>query len=262
MNPSELKQQQPNIHNPLSVMQPGEHVICEIKRHPIGMFGTYIVCGALILALAILTFIAGPAVFSGSQGQSMAIGGVFFLVISALLVTFVYIVNKVYWGNSWVVTSDSITQITQTSLFNKQSSQLSLGNLEDVTAEQRGMLPHLLNYGMVRAETAGEHSKFVFVFCPNPDYYAKKILAAREEFEQQRRADRAGGQQRPNSPAETYQHPQLQPQPQHQPPVEVPGVQPSQAYQQSSPPIFPDQPPSSVPAEPVNYPYKPPGFSQ
>jgi hypothetical protein len=89
-----------------------------------------------------------------------------------------------YWGNSWVVTTDSITQVNQTGLFTRQSSQLSLANLEDVTAEQNGILAHAFNYGLLKAETAGEHSKFSFYYCPNPNLYAQQILHAREQFEQ------------------------------------------------------------------------------
>ncbi len=257
MNPSDSPTSDPTIHNPLEVMQPGEQIICEIKRHPIGIFGVYFISGALILAMAVLAFIAGPAVFSGNHGQALAISSILFLLVTSLLVAFVYIINKVYWGNSWVVTTDSITQIVQTSLFSKQSSQLSLGNLEDVTAEQRGFFPQMFNYGLLRAETAGERSKFIFSYCPNPNYYAKKVLAARENFEQQRRAERGGEQRLYRSEGayqpQTIQQPNeydLPPQPSQQ--VYQPPQQPPQQA-----PIFPNEPPAPT-AESTNYPYEPP----
>ena len=175
------------IHNPLSVMQPGERIICEIKRHPVGMLGIYVVTGVLLVLLAVLALVVAPSVLSSvSRSQVAAIGGLIFIVCAILSLGFVFISNKVYWGNSWVVTSDSITQITQTSLFDKRSSQLSLGNLEDVTAEKKGILAEMLNYGLLRVETAGERSKFMFPYCPNPNYYAQQILSAREQFEQRR----------------------------------------------------------------------------
>jgi hypothetical protein len=87
--------------------------------------------------------------------------------------------------------------VQQTALFNKQSSQLSLGNLEDVTVEQNGILTHMFNYGVIKAETAGERSKFTFRYCPNPNLYAQQILNAREQFEQSHR----GGKQ-PLEPAQ------------------------------------------------------------
>ncbi len=227
MNPQDPTQSQSKdpreVHNPLSVMQPGEQVICEIKRHPVGILGIYVATGVLLIVVAILAFIVGPSVItSASRTQVVAGGGLVFVVLAVLSLAFVFVSNKVYWGNSWVVTSDSITQITQTSLFDKRSSQLSLGNLEDVSAEQNGILAHMLNYGLIRVETAGERSKFVFLYCPNPNYYAQKILSAREQFEQSRR----GGEdlQRPYRAQGAYAAPSS-PQP---PAGPAPIVDPSQ----------------------------------
>ncbi|HET7060232.1 MAG TPA: hypothetical protein VFH99_02880 [Candidatus Saccharimonadales bacterium] len=193
--PSPQLTQLPQIHNPLEVTQPGEQTICEIKRHPIGMFGVYSMGGILLLVFAVLAFVVAPGIDSDHRGPVMTISSLIFLVIAGIVLAFVFIANKVYWGNSWVVTSDSLTQITQTSLFSRQSSQLSLGNLEDVTAEQTGIPAQLFRYGTLRVETAGERSKFVFPYCPNSNYYAQKILAAREAFEQAHH----GGKQEPYS---------------------------------------------------------------
>ena len=185
------------IHNPLEVMQPGEQIICEIKRHPAGMMGIYAISGTIIVALALLVLVVAPAAFSANRSSVIGFGMAIFLMATCLIVGFVFIANKIYWGNSWVVSSDSITQISQTSLFHKQSSQLSLGNLEDVTSDQQGVLAQMFGFGTIKAETAGERSKFTFIYCPNPNYYAQKILAAREAFEQGHR----GGKQQPVSPA-------------------------------------------------------------
>lgn len=174
-----------HMNNPLSVMQEGEQTICEIKRHPIGLLGVYVMSGALLIVLAVLAFVVVPhGASSDNRGQAIGVAGLLFFLVAAIILAFVYIANKVYWGNSWIVTSDSITQMTQTSLFHKQAAQLSLGNLEDVTSEKNGILANMFNFGLLKAETAGERSKFVFLYCPSPDYYAQKILAAREQFEQ------------------------------------------------------------------------------
>lgn len=237
MNPQDSPQLPQS--DPFSVMQPGERVICEIKRHPIGIFGIYFAAGALLIVLALLAFVVAPGVAGGdSRGQIMAIGAVSFLVLALMIVAFVFVSNQVYWGNSWVVTSDSITQTTQTSLFHKQSSQLSLGHLEDVSAAQDGILPHMLNYGTLRVETAGERSKFLFMYCPNPNYFAQKILAAREVFEQDRRA----------------QPPAAQPQQQEPPPV-PPAPAYGPAATQPQPPQYPTGAPAASSGNP---PYEPP----
>lgn len=176
---------QPPSVNPLSAMQPGEREIFHIKRHPIGIIATYVIAGLMLLVLAVLLFVAGPSILSGNKDQVNAVGAIVFAIGAVVIIAFSFISNIVYWGNAWILTDDSITQVRQNGLFDKQSSQLSLENLEDVTAEQNGILTHLFNYGVLKAETAGERSKFMFIYCPNPNYYAKMILEAREQFMQQ-----------------------------------------------------------------------------
>jgi uncharacterized membrane protein YdbT with pleckstrin-like domain len=159
--------------------------------------GIYAATGVLIVFLAFLAFVLAPNVAGSSRSQAMTIGALVFVVVSLISLLFAFISSKVYWGNRWIVTSDSITQVRQTSLFDRQSSQLSLGNLEDVTAEQDGILPHMFGFGSIRVETAGERSKFTFAYCPNPNYYAQQILNAREQFEQRRGGEGGGNLQRP-----------------------------------------------------------------
>lgn len=182
MNPNQpYADDQPSVNNPLSVMQPGERIICEIQRHPIGLFGVYGVT-ALMLGVFIAVAILVPyyASFLTAQQKLGVVLACGLAIIITLLVT--YISLYIYKANRWVVTSDSVTQMTQIGLFNKASSQLSLANLEDVTVDQDGILQTLFDYGDLIVESAGEHAKFVFSFCPNPHDYARKIIAAHEAY--------------------------------------------------------------------------------
>lgn len=165
----------------LAVTQPGEVTIFEVKRHPVGLIYIYIGITAMLLAFAALVFAILPG--SGDSTSSIAqIGTIVFLVVSILAAVYGYAATQIYWGNVWILTSDSLTQISQSSLFHRESGQLSLGHIEDVTTLQSGPLPNIFGYGTLKVETAGEHEKFHFTYCPNPQYYAQKILAAREAF--------------------------------------------------------------------------------
>ncbi len=173
------------ISNTLTVLQPGERVICTIKRHPIGILGIYGLGGLIAIVTAVLAFGLAPSVFSGSSDRQIFVAGsLVSLIVAAICAVFALIATKVYWGNTWTLTTDSLTQVDQISLFKRHSSQLSLESLEDVTAEQNGILTRIFNYGLLKVETAGERSKFTFPFCPNPNYYAAQILSARERFDQ------------------------------------------------------------------------------
>lgn len=175
------------VSNILPVTQQGERTLRVIKRHPIGIYGVYVMCGLALLMTAVLAFGVVPGITSSSS--AMLVGVIVFLVVLVVCVTSSLIAGKVYWGNTWTLTTDSITQVNQVSLFTRQSSQLSLNDLEDVTSEQNGILAEMFNFGLLRVETAGERSKFMFPYCPNPNYYAQQILGAREAFEQSRRLE-------------------------------------------------------------------------
>lgn len=188
MNPDPTTQppNEANLH-PMVVLQPGERVICDIKRHPIGILLMYAAAVFAIVVVIVLAVLA-PNIFSHSMtaGETsdstvrlIQLGAVVFCI---LIVLILLIITIVYWQNRWIVTDDSITQITQESLLSRRVSQLSMENLEDVTIDQRGLLQTMFDYGTLRAETAGEKSKFVFAYCPNPKKMARAILEVHENF--------------------------------------------------------------------------------
>lgn len=183
-----------NYVNPLNSMQKGERQIFAIKRHPIGILFTYIVAGFGLLLLAIIIFGVAPALAPDHKDQIIRLGAGLFLIVLLMTLLLVLVSHYVYWGNRWVLTTDSLTQVSQTGLFRKESSQLSLANLEDVTAQNNGILARMFKFGVLRAETAGERSKFTFIYCPNPEQHAQEILNAREQFEQGLRAKEEAGE--------------------------------------------------------------------
>ena len=174
--------------HPMVVLQPGERVVAVIKRHPFGILSLY-AGGAIALAIAIaFAFILLPRVldtYDTSQANTMIYFGLAIVVVGMALI--LAIATSVYWQNQWTITTDSITQISQKTLFTRQVSQLSMDNLEDVTVDQDGIIPHLFNFGTLKVETAGERSKFQFPYCPNPTDYARRILEAHEQFLDDRR---------------------------------------------------------------------------
>lgn len=170
------------IHNPLAVMQDGEEIIFEVRRHPIGLFYMYAGLGGLLIFFAVVAFVIVPGMLDSDTGTGMAISSLMFFIAALAVLGFSFLVTIVYWGNHWIVSSDSLTQTVQQGLFRKKSAQLSLEHIEDVTADKHGLLPHLFNYGTVMVETAGESGKFQFQYCPNPTFYAQKILAAKENL--------------------------------------------------------------------------------
>src|SRR5258708_5965824 len=108
------------VNNPLAVMQPGERVVCEIRRHPYGLIGIYATT-ALVAGISIAGAILAPIylTFLTSQQKLGIVLAVVLLIIITLLVT--YVSAFVYNANRWIVTTDSITQDSRTGLFDTHS---------------------------------------------------------------------------------------------------------------------------------------------
>lgn len=184
-NTQQLQPEQPvNVKNPLSAMQKDEVILFQVQRHPIGLILMYASFGFMLALIAIVAVMAPSLLSDYDTNTVRQVSLLVFLVAFIFAAIFTFIGHIVYNGNRWILTDDSLTQVSQRSLFDRQNSQLSLANLEDVTVHQDGILSHLLNYGTLKAETAGERSKFSMIYCPNPNAYAQKILMAREAFEQ------------------------------------------------------------------------------
>jgi predicted GNAT family acetyltransferase len=57
-----------------------------------------------------------------------------------------------------------------------------MSNVQDVAAEHKGFLATIFNFVTLTVQTAGEEDNFIFPYCPNPDFYADKILEARQAY--------------------------------------------------------------------------------
>jgi hypothetical protein len=81
-----------------------------------------------------------------------------------------------------IITSERIVDVTQKSLIHHTISELHLNNIEDVTAEIRGIFGTFLNYGNVYVQTAAETERFIFDKVPNPAAVEKMILDMYEKL--------------------------------------------------------------------------------
>lgn len=85
-----------------------------------------------------------------------------------------------YYLDFWVITNDRIINVEQ-HLFSRIISELDLYRIQDVTAEIKGFLPTMFNYGNVYVQTAGAIERFVLEEVPNPHEVSKKIMELVEE---------------------------------------------------------------------------------
>ena len=159
-----------------------EELLLEIRKHTFGLF-VLVLSGVLIAATIMLaTFALAASNFVEEVGLDGARGAIalagFILAVLTIVLTAIF--AQLYRNNVVFVTNEKIAQILYINLFNKKISQLNIGDVQDVTFTQRGILAHLFHYGTLVIETAGEQQNYTFTYVPKPQETAKVLISAHE----------------------------------------------------------------------------------
>jgi hypothetical protein len=160
-----------------------ERLLFVVRRHPIGIIYIYLEILAAVLVIFLIGYFAAPTLFETlSSGTYRLVLGAAIIAI-ALLVFILLIATYVYRLSMLVVTNKSLLQVTQSGLFARKVARFTMSDVEDVTAEQRGILATIFIYGTLTVQTAGTQDNFNFTYCPDPNRYAHLILEASAAFD-------------------------------------------------------------------------------
>ncbi len=163
-----------------------EVLLAEIRKHPFGLFVIYATGLFVSISVGLLFFIVpillnGSGQFlesdlSSSQPILLLLGFILFLLTMVGTLVGAYL----YTHNVIIVTSEKLTQIVYKNIFNRKISQLSIGDVQDTTVDQKGIFAHLLNFGTIVVETAGEQANYNFTYVGQPYEKAKLIVGSHE----------------------------------------------------------------------------------
>lgn len=162
---------------------PKEELLLEIRKHPFGLLiillTGFFIAFVLFFGVVVLAGIGflNSLGFGGANALVVFIG--FLLSMFVVVITFVN--AHLYRNNVVFVTNEKLAQILFITLFNRKISQLSIGDVQDVTVQQNGFLPNLVGYGTLVVETAGEQQNYTFTFVPKPYETSKVIINAHEK---------------------------------------------------------------------------------
>ena len=169
-----------------------EEMLAEIRKHPVGLFFVEIT-GLLItltvtIAVVVLALNLDFLGIDSTEGSGLLarnLIGMSGIILGVLGIIATLIVSILYTSNVVFVTNDKIAEVAYISLFNRRITQLGIGNVEDVTVSQRGILPHIFNYGSLLIETAGETTNPAFTYVPDPQNNSRVIIEAHEAYVKQ-----------------------------------------------------------------------------
>lgn len=170
---------------PMLNLSEGEYVLSAVRRHPIGLIiplalGTILI--AFVLAILVnYSLIAERLSFTGALADVsvIAVPG---LIFAALVALGMFISYYVYVNNKFFLTNESVIQEIQMSLFSKREQTVSLGNIEDASFTQVGILQQLIDYGDIRLSTEGDETTYRFSYVASPKNHIATLNNAVEAF--------------------------------------------------------------------------------
>lgn len=114
-----------------------------------------------------------PIIVDGSSPEILALIKNFYVMFLTVSLFGIWLL---YYLNYQIVTDRRVVDMDQKNVFHHQTSELNIANIEDVTAEIKGVAGTVLNFGNVYVQTAGQQRMFEFDLIPNPHRVAKLIL--------------------------------------------------------------------------------------
>ena len=162
-----------------------EYVISAVRRHPIAIIFP-IAVDVLLIGLALGLLINQDIILSGLAVGGQEVNPILvtlpLVLFSLFAAVFMYISYFIYINNRFILTTESVIQKIQTSLFSKREQTVSLGNIEDASYSQRGIIQHILDYGTVRLSTQGDEHTYSFTFVSRPKEEVAILNNAVESF--------------------------------------------------------------------------------
>lgn len=205
----------------------GKDIVIFARRHWVSFLGDIIMSVLLLIIPLVLILIALhflPDTFHGKILNFIVFfGSAYYLV----MLTLIFSAWISYYYDIYILTSDTIVDITQSGFFNRKISQLSLLRVQDVSSKVEGFFPTFFGFGDVLVETAGEKVEtFLLKDIPNPQKFAAMVLEMHDVLieRESREGQIAEGEgflvpkkSVVSTPIESKPEPEYQPEPQLQP---------------------------------------------
>lgn len=161
-----------------------EELYGEIRKHPFGLFLVETTGLFITAVLAIVTIVLPLTALENMIGMDISAIQPIIVMVGFILTVLAFggmvIASIIYRSNVIFVTNEKVAQVQYTSLFSRKISQLSIGDIQDVTVTQKGIFPRIFNYGTLVIETAGEQQNYTFTYVPKPYESSKIVIGAHE----------------------------------------------------------------------------------
>lgn len=161
------------MENTVDDQRPDEEIILSHHQHPWVLAKTflYVIIDIVIIVLAFLIW----------QANQISIG----ILVVGLVFALIIISNRwfSYRNDLFILTTQRIIKIDQSSLFKRKVSETELDNVYNVNYEVNGMIRSLLNFGNIKISTVGDEVSVIDVRnIENPGFVQEKIMSYHNKY--------------------------------------------------------------------------------
>jgi uncharacterized membrane protein YdbT with pleckstrin-like domain len=155
----------------------GQTTLIFTHRHWASLLKTIVITGFFLLLpiiILITIYFLKSSFFHGTALNFVVIAiSLYYMVMT----TFAFTEWISFYYDILAVTETEVIQISQSGIFDRKISEISILRVQDVSAEVNGFWPTLFGYGDVIVESAGEQTqKYIIKDIPHPVEVADEIL--------------------------------------------------------------------------------------
>lgn len=166
---------------------PDEIIIGEARRSMIGTVTIFLNAFIIIAVLDVLLYllIANQAVLKENYAflssiNVAAIGSMIILIMTILVFAGSAMAAYVYHHNYFVLTDQKLVLVRTFTIVRRQVSQLSIGDVQDISVSQPTLMSRMFGYGTIIVETSGEQKNIWLKYISKPFERTSAIVAAHE----------------------------------------------------------------------------------
>lgn len=157
-------------------LNPDEKLIMLIRKHKIYYLKHSLVL-IFLFSLPIAIYFALNSFFEELFNSEII---TIYIIISATCYLTILFFSLLSWMNYyldvWLITNERIIEYEQKSPFHRETSELMLESIEDVSARVEGIFPSLIKSGNIYVQTAGQAERFIFTDAPNAEEIKETII--------------------------------------------------------------------------------------
>lgn len=165
-----------DLKNAFPGQEEKEEVFVFVRRHPLSFLPFILLTALMFVVIPIILIVIFKLFPDFISGGNLKIIIAAVSVYLLFLITFFLVGWLDFYYDIHIVTNKRIVDIDQNGLFSRSVHELTLENVEDVSARINGILATFFQYGDVEIQTAGSRPNFIFDKIPNPRKVAEFII--------------------------------------------------------------------------------------